>query len=509
MDSKQALMVLGGMGFLLAGESQAMTMEERMIAMEKKMAQLENKLATSEQENQRLKATLGTVTPPKPEAASQQAIKAVDDKLAVLSKRVDTDKKAATEAAKQAPKISVSTKGVNFKSADENYQLNLRGYAQADGNYFIEDNQTNIADNFNIRRVRLTLDGTLFKNVDFRIAPDFAGSRLQLFDAFIDLHYFTSASLMAGKFRQPVSLERMQTAPNLTFIERAYPATMAPNRDLGFMLHGAFAYPGYKVQYTPQPMFKEFLSYEVGVFNGVRDSQAVNNADNESDSALYKDNKELAARVFSHPFSHSGSALEGLGIGVAGTWGQPKDNPLNSLTSSSGRQRIVSYGATTTATGESYRIYPQMYWYWKSFGMMGEYLLSSQHLHNGNGPSVRQENSAWHVNMSYVLTGENNSFFGVKPTQVFDPVKGTWGALLVAARWSEMDIDGSTFSNGFASLNSSVSHASSWTIGLNWYLNDNVKIMADYEQTQFLGGAAGNANRPDERVFLSRLQMAF
>lgn len=143
---------------------------------------------------------------------------------------------------------------------------------------------------------------------------------------------------MAGKFRQPISLERMQTAPNLTFVERAYPAMMAPNRDIGVMLHGAVSYPGYKVQYSPQPVFKEFLGYEVGIFNGIRDNQTVQNSDTEQDN-----NKEFAARLFMRPSLHSGSLLEGLGIGIAGTWGRPKNNALSALSVQVSKQ----YSATS------------------------------------------------------------------------------------------------------------------------------------------------------------------
>ncbi|GAB6141234.1 porin [Methylosoma difficile] len=499
MSRPLAVMTSLAAAMAFSGTSQAMSVEQRMALMEKRMAQLEDKLEKSESENRQLKSQLPSHTAPV--TAATPTLKNMDDKIAVLEKRLDTEKKTADEAAKKAPKIEVSTKGMSYKSADENYKFSLRGYAQSDARFYFGDNDQNFNDNFNIRRVRISFDGTLFKNVDFRIAPDFAGSQARLFDAFIDAHYFSAASLMVGKFRQPVSLERMQSAPNLTFIERSFPAQLAPNRDLGVMLHGAFAYPGYKVQYTPQPVFKEFFSYELGVFNGIRDNQAAQNADGEGDN-----NKEIAGRLFAHPFMHSGSVLEGLGIGVSGTWGQPNGNTALPSLTSNGQQTIVSYNPTTRAIGESYRIYPQMYWYWKSFGMMGEYLLSTQTLQNTAGTlRGRQDNEAWHINFSYMLTGENNSFFGIKPEHVFDPKTGHWGAWQIATRYSELDIDPITSQFG-----TSVTRAQAWAIGLNWILNENFKIMNNFEQTYYVGGGfAGLANRPTENVFLSRFQIAF
>jgi phosphate-selective porin OprO/OprP len=116
-----------------------------------------------------------------------------------------------------------------------------------------------------------------------------------------------------------------------------------------------------------------------------------------------------------------------------------------------------------------------------------------------------------------MLTGEKNSFFGIKPERIFDPSAGTWGAFQVAARWSELTIDHSTFQNYtngggdfyLSSPTASVHGAQSWALGLNWFLNDNVKIMNNYEQPCFSGGTVNNADRPLERVFFSRVQLAF
>lgn len=520
MNKKTLLLALSSLS--LTDGAGATTMEQRMSAMERKMEQLQNQLQRSEAENQQLKTQLNTikVTPvlKTKTAETTPVLNTVNDKFSILEKRFEDDKKAREEAVKKKSVLEVSSQGASFKSADNNYKLNLRGYMQADENYYFEDRiSSSSADNdkFGIRRARLTLDGTLFKNVDFRLSPDFAGSGARLFDAFVDLHYFSAASLMAGKFRQPVSLERMQSAPNLTFIERAYPAQLAPNRDLGVMLHGAINYAGYKTQYTTQPVFKEFLGYEVGIFNGMRDGQAVQDTDKDVDN-----NKEMAARIFSHPFMHTDSVFKGLGLGVSGTWGHPNGNnniygtagALPSLVSA-GQQVIFKYDPSTISSGEAYRIYPQMYWYYKSFGMIGEYFISSQQLQGGKkGLSARQENTAWHINASYVLTGEDNSFFGIKPSHPFNPATGHWGAWQLAARYSELNIDNATFDNGFAKLSNSIHNAQSWAVGLNWILNDNVKIMSNYEQTYFLGGAtdgSGIINRPIEKVLFTRFQVAF
>jgi phosphate-selective porin OprO/OprP len=135
---------------------------------------------------------------------------------------------------------------------------------------------------------------------------------------------------------------------------------------------------------------------------------------------------------------------------------------------------------------------------------------------------------AWQVAASYLLTGEDASFKGVKPKQDFDFDKGGWGAWELVARYSELNLDDDTFKNpagtaftgAYADLSTSAKSAKSWTTGVNWYLNSNAKIALNYEYTTFDGGAGVGTtainstgsnvrDREDERALLARLQVAF
>ena len=46
-------------------------------------------------------------------------------------------------------------------------------------------------------------------------------------------------------------------------------------------------------------------------------------------------------------------------------------------------------------------------------------------------------------------------------------------------------------------------------MGLNWYLNENLKWMLDYERTSFEGGAAEGADRDDTDALLLRVALGF
>ena len=83
-------------------------------------------------------------------------------------------------------------------------------------------------------------------------------------------------------------------------------------------------------------------------------------------------------------------------------------------------------------------------------------------------------------------------------------------ALELAARVSEIDFDDDAFPT-FANPNASVDKAFSWAAGLNWYLNRNIKVTLDYEQTEFDSFGSGTASlfEDGEGVVFSRVQFSF
>ena len=113
---------------------------------------------------------------------------------------------------------------------------------------------------------------------------------------------------------------------------------------------------------------------------------------------------------------------------------------------------------------------------------------------------------------SYYLTGENSSYGWVKPLRPFDPRNGRWGALEVAARISNVAKQTRQFQLGFANASVSAQTATEFALGINWYLNSNIKYYFDYANTYFYKGAgtiARPTDRPNEGVFESQVQLAF
>jgi len=124
------------------------------------------------------------------------------------------------------------------------------------------------------------------------------------------------------------------------------------------------------------------------------------------------------------------------------------------------------------------------------------------------------DNSGWQIAASYLLTGEDASFKSVKPKNDFNLDGAGWGAWELVARYERADIDNNLWNNTNFTSNTglaSAKSASSWAGGVNWYLNQNIKIALNYEQTSFEGGLNTNylLDHPDEKILSSRLQLSY
>jgi phosphate-selective porin OprO/OprP len=430
-------------------------------------------------------------------------IRELDQKVRVLERKEELDKEVAVEKAKSATTVSIGAGGFVVRSADTNFVLRIRGGLQADGRFYAGDSTAN--DTFLLRRVRPIIEGTVYGKFDFRMMFDFASgvaltpaNNGSIVDAYGDLRLAPEFNIRVGKFKEPVGLERLQSWSNLLFVERGFPTQLLPNRDTGIMLHGE--------------LFDGHLNYQFGAFNGTPDGGS-------SDFDASDSDKDLAARLFAHPFKNSETAaLRGLGLGISGTIGEQNRVPRAYLTH--GSQRLFGYRNSSDATrpnvlgdGTQWRLSPQAYWYWGPFGLLGEYAISSQELRqagggDGAGSLAALRNSAWQVEASYFLTGEDNSYKAVSPRKPFTLGGDGWGALELTARLGELDPDDEAFPI-FADPVNSAAKAFSWGVGLNWHMNQFFKITFNYENTDLDGLDGRYAGIGKEHVFLTRLQATF
>lgn len=447
----------------------------------------------------------------------RERLDAQDQKLRVLERKLELTEEAAKAAASTTPVVRANpTQGFRLQSPDGANTARLRGVLHFDGRRYFDQVTPATADTWILRRVRPTLEGTLNGMFDYRFTPDFAGGRTIVLDAFAAARLSPWATLTAGKFKVPVGLERLASATDLRFIERGFPTSLAPNRDLGVQLGGDVA--------------GGVLNYSVGYFNGVSDGGS-SDGNTPTPDAENDTQGDWAARVFVQPFVNSDNfVLRGLGFGVAGTYVNSTGSTTTTLLPSyrtPGQQTFFSYRGTTAASGatpavngtfadgERLRFTPQAYYAVGSFGVLAEYIEVSQDVSRltptAGLRSDTLDHSAWQVQLAWFATGEDEAYRGFTPQSVFSFEQGTCGAFELVARYHELDIDDDAFAGGansFANPANAASKASAWGVGVNWYLNQNYKWSLNYDVTTFEGGAA-TGDRPDERALFTRFAVQF
>jgi len=450
-------------------------------------------------------------------AATQQAQTELITRLLERLERLETKEtnQAAAVVAQAAPppRLTVGANGFGFASADTNFAIKLRGLVQLDSRVFVADNELSEGnDSFVLRRARPIIEGTVFRDFDFQFVPDFAGSQVQIFDAWLNYRPWPELQFKAGKFKGPVGLEQLQSDATLPFNERGLVTDLVPTRSVGVQLWG--------------DALDGVVSYAAGAFNVTGDGRNPGNVD-------FGDHKEFAGRLFLQPFKKTGIAgLRGLGFGAGGSYSQVNSN-ANGLPATTGgtrpgyvtagQQQFFAYNpgnGTVAADGPQWRLSPQLSYLYGPFGLLGEYGISHQSVVNSfTAGTAELDHTAWQLSAQWVLTGEPASFTGITPQRAFRLGSG-WGAWQLVGRFGQLNLDDQTFPN-FANPATSARSATSWSVGLNWWLNKNVRLMTSFSHTTFDGGGAFNPLDPstlvppatvtaqDEKVFFTRLQLAF
>lgn len=420
-------------------------------------------------------------------------IEELDQRVKVLDRKREIASEEASAKQKSAPVLVAGENGFGFKSADGQFEYKLRGLLQLDYRNFDGDAFPAAINGFTARRIRPTFEGTVFGKYGFRFTPEFGENKAAVVDAYLDARFDTAAQLRFGKFKPAVGLERLQGGGDIKFIERSYVSNnILPNRDLGLSLSGE--------------VLNKKLNYAFGVFNGVSDGGENTTAQDVNSE------KEFAARIFTTPFNDSDNFLRGLGFGVGGTFGNSTGTTaasnLPSYKTPGQANTFFNYASSVFANGQRTRLSPQAYFYNGPVGVIAEYADVSQQVKVSTHEGILK-NDAWQVAASWLLTGEDASFRGVKPYSPFG-AHGGLGAWELVARYQENNIDKDAFTNFVDTGKANASAAKTWGLGLNWYLNQSSKFALNFEQTSFSGGTGSKKlDGKTENFAVARYQLAF
>jgi phosphate-selective porin OprO/OprP len=443
-----------------------------------------------------MSAALGSINAP---AADKELLDMLLQNGAITQSQYDKLLKKQTLTKRDVSDVTVKLgkKGLQFETADKQFKLKFGGRLHADASY--HDGQDKLAkkatEGTEIRRARLYMKGVLWNDWHFMSEFDFADNSTAVKDLYLSYTGIDALEITVGHQKHAISMEVQESSNDIMFIERSLVyALTAPlfDRAIGLNLKSS----------------GKNWSAQIGVYGDSMDS----NKDAENDEGW-----GLGSRVTYTPII---SKTQVLHLGAYGGYRAPSDsgNVLNTG-KADGKFKL---GYETTHMSNLYLTRADVNnvvdhaiiggvdaaYMQGPFSIQGEY---ARLWLDRKGQSTL-DFDAFYVQTGWTLTGESRSYKGsdgefkrLKPAKPFSFSGSGWGAVELAARYDQVDLNSDDIQGG---------HEKAITVAVNWYLNENVRIMADWRRPFSVSGSpAADPAHPDGPeeldIFSLRTQWAF
>ncbi|MES2636793.1 MAG: porin [Pseudomonadota bacterium] len=402
------------------------------------------------------------------------------------------EKEIAEKKVKSNPTLEVGKKGLVIKGADGDFSIKLGGRMHADYTNHTGDESLSggkeAVDGTEIRRGRIALSGTVYKDYDYIIETDFGGDRISVKDLFLVYHGFDAPlDFTVGHQKHAVSMEIQESSNDIMFTERSLVSALTVpyfDRAIGINLKGFGDNWNVQGGVYGDSMTNGTSNKDEGKGFGARGSFA---PINEADKVLHvgaslgyrKVSEDNLSNTKATEFSYRTTNLSGLKLSDA---------------------RFTNMDDVSLAGVELAGMYGPL-------SFQSEYARASVSRTTGSDVDF----DAFYAQIGYTLTGESRTYKGsdgefkrLTPKNNFDWKKGTWGAWEVAGRYDELDLNDGNITGG---------EQKRVSLSLNWYLNDDVRVLAGYTRAFDLEDApitkADGSDADDIDVYTVRAQWAF
>ncbi len=264
----------------------------------------------------------------------------VQDALGVTAKEVQ---KSVEYTKKDEKNGSVRPSGNGTASADGNNTFNFTGLVHYDARSIADGlgqssdkDSASGADNFEVRRARIGINGTLYKDISYEVLTNVVGSNANLVQrAYVNYGFKPAFQIRVGRFKQPFSLEQLTSSNAIDFMERSYGDQLVPAHRNGA---GVFGEPTKGFTYA-------FSIYQDG-FNEISNTNNVGNSNVGRLSLNAADFAKLSNTV--------------IHFGAAADQGRYQVLPTTSTDSGSGaststRATILSFRSENRGLANAYR----------------------------------------------------------------------------------------------------------------------------------------------------------
>lgn len=399
-------------------------------------------------------------------------------------------------------KVTVDKKGLTAETADKDFKFNLGGRIQTDANYTVNGNyvaagtantpfpiQENANDGTEVRRARIDFTGTFYKDWDFKTQIDFADNAVAVKDLFVQYNGLDYVNITGGQQKQNFSQELLESSNDLMFTERSLMNVLnAPLVDRAIGLNF-------------QSIAKTGYTAALGFYGDtISPNKTLGNA-NEGWS--------INGRATYAPIEEKTKVVH---LGIAGNYRQPNG-------SDKVMDKTLVYEYETDHMSNLFLIESDVSLInnismlgLEASGLYGPFSVNSEYTHQWLSREGNNDNlsfDGWYVDAAWSITGESRKykqgkFYKLSPAKEFSFKNGTWGAFELATRYSGVDVNSNNFKGG---------SLQNITVAVNWYFNDNIRLMTDwtrafdvhYPAVTTDGGGAPN----DNNTFTIRAQLAY
>ena len=384
-------------------------------------------------------------------------------------------------------KLQINDKGIKFESKDGNFEMAINGRMQVDSQMNVADSgvttgnsptsSTQLADGTTIRRARIGVEGTYYKDFQYKFEYDFARGNgttaAGITDAYINWVGYEPLGVKVGSFKEPFSLEEATSNRWTTFIER--------NMAVNAFSDGPNAYKSGIGLTWSQPRWTAagaLMTEPVGAGWGYTSAKNTNGAANRNGGSG-DTGWELTGRVTGLPWYADKTHFLHIGASGSERYFNNQSNATNfkfaaALNSNVDRSNILDTGTLTAANLTMTRMGGESAIVYGPFSAQAEYIQADI---SGTGFTSESMNG-YYGYVSYFLTGESRAYKAktgawdrIKPNKNFSLKNGGLGAWEIASGYDYLDLNDKTLKGG---------RASTAKFGVNWYPNSHLKVMANY-----------------------------
>jgi len=386
-------------------------------------------------------------------------------------------------------------KGISLTGPAHRFDLKIGGKMNYDLGYINADDELQAAfpdfdgSHDDLRRFSISFFGHAWDILEFKFEIDFANVR-DIKDQWIR---FTKGSILPhftfGYMKEPFSLDMLTSSNYLTFMEPTLPTrSFTPFRNIGVTANGTWK----EEQVTWAGGF--FLN--TGSYSDVGDAQ-----DQVSDANGF----DLAGRITGIPiYKDEGRELVHLGFSYLHRFrNDDRDDPTAEFRTRPESRLTDDRLVDTSLVYNQGQNLVSLEAAW----MKGPWSVQGEYFHNFVDSESSLNFSGWYLQGSWTLTGESRKyqtsagvFAGITPESEFRLGESGWGALELALRLSNVDLN-DKYINGGEERNI--------TVGLNWYLRRKIRFMVNYIKTNVQDRTEPLIDNGRADIIMSRFQVNF